>query len=170
MPRTYEPIATTTLGSDQATVTFSSIPATYTDLVFVVQAQSTQAGSGANGMRCRVNSDTGTNYSYTSIDGNGSSASSYRETTVDYFVPADIPQTSATERNICIFNVMNYANTSTFKTILSRGNIASSGTSARVALWRSTSAINSVSISRDFGGGGSLKTGTVITVYGIKAA
>ena len=170
MPTTYEPIATQTLSSDQASITFSSIPSTYTDLLFVVQAQSTQTGSSANGMRCRINGDTGNNYSYTSFDGNGSSASSYKETSVDYFIPSDMPQTSVTERNLCIFHIMNYANTTTFKTILSRGNISSIVTSARIGLWRSTSAVNSVSISRDFGQFGLVKSGSTVSLYGIKAA
>jgi hypothetical protein len=65
---------------------------------------------------------------------------------------------------------MNYTNTTTYKTILARGNTGSNGTDVRVALWRSTSAVSSVSISRDFGVSASLKTGSMVTVYGIKAA
>jgi hypothetical protein len=165
---TYEPIATTTLGSDQTDITFSSIPATYTDLVFVVQAQSTVAGTSVNTMRCRINGDTGTNYSYTNLDGEPPTAASGRETSVTYFVPGNIPQTSATSRNLCIFSIMNYANTTTYKTILSRGNTQIQ-TNANVALWRSTAAINSVTISRNFGAG-EVKTGSIVSVYGIAAA
>ena len=43
MPATYEPIATTTLGSAATNITFSSIPATYTDLRLVLVARSDRA-------------------------------------------------------------------------------------------------------------------------------
>ena len=168
---TYEPIATQTLGSDQNDITFSSIPATYTDLVFVVQAQSNATGSNTNGMRCRINGDTGTNYSYVQISGNGSTATSNGETTVDYFIPGEIPQTSNASRNICIFTILNYGNTTTYKTILSRGNTDLQA-GAAVGMWRSTSAVTSVSISRNFfvDATSKVKSGSIATLYGIKAA
>jgi len=61
MPATYEPIATTTLGSAAATITFSSIPATYTDLVIVFAGTAT---ANLNPLMS-FNSDSGTNYSTT---------------------------------------------------------------------------------------------------------
>ncbi|NBQ97859.1 MAG: hypothetical protein EBU12_06490, partial [Microbacteriaceae bacterium] len=57
---TYSQIASTTLGSAASSVTFSSIAATYTDLVIVVQAAVT---AGSIALRMQFNSDTGTNYS-----------------------------------------------------------------------------------------------------------
>ncbi len=168
---TYEPIATSTLTSDQNEITFSTIPSTYTDLVVVVQAQSNATGSNTNGMRCRINNDTGTNYSYVSLSGTGTSASGGIESTVNYFIPGDIPQTSATFQNVCIFSIMNYANTTTYKSIISRGNTHQSATAA-IGLWRSTSAVTSVSISRNFfvDSTSKVKSGSIVTLYGIKAA
>jgi hypothetical protein len=168
---TYEPIATQTLGSDQNSITFSSIPNTYTDLVFVVQAQSTAVGSNTNGMRCRINGDTGNNYSYTSLNGNGTSPTSGKEFTVDYFIPGEIPQTSNADRNLCIFTILNYANTTTYKSILSRGS-SNQQTNASIGLWRSTAAVNSVSISRNFfvDSVSKVKSGSIVSLYGIKAA
>jgi len=77
MPATYEPIATTTLGSAAATITFSTIAATYTDLRLTLVF--TTSVGGAN-VFFRFNGDTGTNYSYTSLEGSGSAASSSRNT------------------------------------------------------------------------------------------
>jgi hypothetical protein len=60
---TYVAIAEQTLGTAAASVTFSSIPGTYTDLVLVISAQDTTNNSFA--LIC--NSDTGTNYSRTRL-------------------------------------------------------------------------------------------------------
>ena len=82
MTATYEKIATTPLGSAAATVTFSSIPATYTDLVLICNPIST-ATSGAY-MNMTYNSDTASNYSYTWMRGNGSTAASGRGSNSNY--------------------------------------------------------------------------------------
>ncbi len=166
---TYTPIATTTLGSNQNDITFSSIPSTYTDLVIVFTGNSTNTGTSYNGMRCRFNSDTGSNYSYTTVYGDGSSAGSFRESSITYFIPGQLPQTSNTSPAVNIINIMNYANSTTYKTIVSRSNIANSTVEATVSLWRSTSAINSVTLSRDFGTN-QIKAGSTATLYGIAAA
>ena len=76
MPSTYEPIATTTLGSTAATITFSSIPATYTDLRIALVGSLSGGGNYGN---LRFNSDSGSNYSVTILRGNGSAASSARQ-------------------------------------------------------------------------------------------
>jgi hypothetical protein len=167
--KTYEPIATYTLSSNQNDITFSSIPATYTDLIIVFTGNSTNTGSSTNGMRCRVNGDTGSNYSVTYLNGDGSTASSSRDTSTTYFIPGEIGQTSNTAPTVLIMQLMNYANSTTYKTILSKVSIATSITQASVSLWRSTSAINSVTLSRDFGTN-QLKSGSTATLYGIAAA
>jgi len=63
---------------------------------------------------------------------------------------------------------MNYANTTTYKTSLTRGNIATVATLATVGMWRSTSAITSIKIERD--GSNLLAAGSTFTLYGIAAA
>ena len=164
MPVTYTPIASQTLSSSATTVTFSSIPSTYTDLVLVTNAAATTNTFG----EIRFNSDTATNYSRTVIYGDGSSAISFIDTTdpngFNYdFVPASLG-------NIATFHIMNYANTTTFKTTLARVNNAYSGgaTEATVALWRSTSAITTVTLALN--STHSYIAGSTFTLYGIKAA
>jgi len=67
MPTTYEPIATTTLSTATASVTFSSISGTYTDLRLVIFA----LGATSDYPYVEINSDTGTNYSKTVLYENG---------------------------------------------------------------------------------------------------
>lgn len=159
---TYFPIATTTLGSNTATVTFSSL-GSYTDIVLICSAKNSSASAG-RGLRLELNSDTGSNYSSTYISGDGSSASSGRYTSTTYL---DTVMTIS-EANFypVICNFQNYGNATTYKTILTRGN---SGVNVRasVGLWRSTSAITSIKISMS---ADDFVTGSTFTLYGIASA
>ena len=161
---TYTPIATTTLASAAASYTFSSIPGTYTDLRLVVNGL--QTGTSGNPY-ITVNSDTGTNYSITSLSGNGTSATSSRSSSASFIyfgITAEV-------RNTMIFmgtvDLMNYSNSTTYKTTLNRGNNASFGTDAIVGLWRNTAAITSITVDLD---SGNWNTGSTFTLYGIAAA
>lgn len=170
MPKTYEPIATTTLTSATATVTFSSIPSTYTDLVLVCEGY--MATSDGAVIYMQLNSDTGSNYSNTYVGGNGTSASSGRSSNVtSAYLTSNLIgwDTTSTERGLVIAQIMNYANTTTNKTILSRPNLAAAsfpGSAAVVNLWRSTAAITTVAVSS----GGTFAASSTFTLYGIKAA
>jgi hypothetical protein len=172
MAITYEPIATTTLSSLTTTVTFSSIPNTYTDLRYIVSYQLGSAATGTDSF-VRINGDTGTNYSGTQVFGNGSTASSGRSTTAAYYmVPVD-PNTSFVSYHL---DFMNYANTTTYKPILGRFGAAADGTAAVAVSWRSTSAITSISFTAADNAGGpsgspdQFAVGSTFTLYGIKAA
>jgi len=171
MATTYEPIATTTFTSSQASVDFNSIPGTYTDLVIVASALAHYTSSTYVELRMRFNSDSATNYSFTEIRGNGTTAGSSRASTQTYikgfFMGAE--STDNNSRNNLIINLPNYSNTTTYKTALIRNNSGSWVTGATVGLWRKTpEAITSVSISNDNSATGFL-AGT-FTLYGIKAA
>lgn len=165
MTATYSQIATTTLGSDSATITFSGLPSTYTDLVVILTAGQSAALNDA--FQVRVNGDSGTNYSDTMMFGNGSTASSGRQSSVDSYRDfGDLGGTAITSQ--FIFNFMNYANTTTNKTILTRFSSVQKGrVMANVGLWRSTAAISSITFS--FTGSDQFKSGTTASVYGIKA-
>ena len=164
MASTYTPIATQTLGSAASSVTFSSIAGTYTDLIIV--ANSTTSVNDRT-IKLQFNSDTASNYSYTNILGYSGGAISQRgsaQTSIQWGSSSD---TSGS--NIYILNVQNYANTTTYKTTISRGNVAgaSSTVDSHVGVWRSTSAITSLLI---FPSTGNFNTGSTFTLYGIKAA
>lgn len=167
MAKTYEPIATTTLGSAASTITFSSIPNTYTDLRIVLVGTSDATGAG-QAVLMRFNSDTATNYSATRLSGNGSAASSARWTNIAS-IYCSIDGLSTTIPTLQMIDIFSYAG-STYKTALISNNEDKNGSGyveARVGLWRSTSAITSVSL---LIGSGNFATGTVATLYGIKAA
>ena len=162
MPSTYEPIATTTLGSAAASVTFSSIPSTYTDLVIVINGAYVSSEDASPGLR--FNSDSGSNYSETGLDGNGSSASSFRDANATSAILGSMSNTISTT----IINIMNYANTTTYKTSISRGNNSANRVRAYVAMWRNTAAITSIQIITN--ATPNFATGSTFTLYGIKAA
>jgi len=159
---TYVAIATNTLGSTAASVTFSSIPGTYTDLVLIVNS----SASVASYISLQYNGDTATNYSVTLMRGNGSAASStrYASTSEIYVSVASI---NTTEINNTIVQFQNYSNTTTYKTNLSRANNASLSTDASVGLWRNTAAINSIKILNT---GANFAIGSTFSLYGILAA
>ncbi len=166
MPATYEKIQSTTLGSAAASIDFNSIGSGYTDLRLVLVGVNSSLYAGAY---FRVNSDSSSNYSTTAIYGNGSSATSYRvpnANQVDLFGPwggnTSIPQMATVD-------IFSYAG-STYKTFLwnDTNDINGSGVVVNgVGLWRSTSAITSVSITCS---SGNWNTGTTATLYGILKA
>jgi len=166
MASTYEPIATNTLGSSAASVTFTGISSAYTDLVIVCSLKI--AATSATNTFIKVGNgsiDTGSNYSWTRVMGNGSAASSARGTSVSDGVL--IGDANLTDFTADILHLQNYSNTTTYKTILTRNNLASALSQAAVGLWRSTSAINQVQI---FGNVRDLAVGSTITIYGVKSA
>lgn len=156
---TYDSIASQTLGSAQASVTFSSISSSYTDLILVIGG----LGNGSTNIKFTVNNDSGSNYSYTYMFGNGTTAGSGRGSNQT----SGLGYASGVTNGTFILHFMNYANTTTNKTILSRGDDASNQTNAFVNLWRSTAAINRIDVS---GGGNNFSTGSTFSLYGIKAA
>ena len=171
MATTYEPIATTTLGSAAASITFSSIPATYTDLKLVTVAQA-DTFDGYVGYDIQFNSDTGSNYSLTRLVGNGTTAVSARISNATQLNIGGAVATSTTSSNFALseIDIFNYSG-STYKTLLSglSGDTNGAGQVRRVVgLWRSTSAITSVYLFAD--SGFNFKTGTTATLYGIKNA
>jgi len=160
MPSTYTPIATQTLGSSAATVTFSSIPATYTDLIIIINGNV----SNDTNAYMRFNGDSSSLYSFTELYGNGSSAGSGRDTNN---TRVGIGNLYTGAINTTIINLQNYANTTTNKTCLTRENSSSNLVLASVGLYRSTSAISSIvfSLLSTF----TFSAGSTFTLYGVKA-
>jgi hypothetical protein len=165
---TYVSIATTTFGSAAASYTFSSIPSTYTDLVLVGNFA---LASASNALNLQFNSDTATNYSVTTLYGDGSAAASTKSATrntipVSYYVCAS----TTLGESALIVSVQNYSNATTYKTTLGRMNRGSAsnypGAESTVGLWRSTAAITSITISSAV----NISVGSTFTLYGIKAA
>jgi hypothetical protein len=161
---TYTPIATYN-STNAASVTFTSIPQTYTDLVVAVQV------IGNSTYTCtqpwfRFNNDSSSIYSTTVLKGDGSSSSSYRTTGSSIF------QTDTVAGNgvpgTMIVNIQNYSNTTTYKTVIYRAGIATANTEAYVGLYRSTNAITEIDLLAA-GGANGFATYSA-TLYGIASA
>lgn len=161
---TYEPIATATAAGGTASYTFSSIPSTYTDLILVSHLR---AGSATSSFTARLNSDSGSNYSNTILYGDGTSPGSTRfsSQTFTYLSYYGFPTTADTFA-LTITHFFNYSNTTTNKTWLSGNSFTASGVDRLVGLWRSTAAINSITLYA----GNTFAAGSTFTLYGIKAA
>jgi hypothetical protein len=175
MPATYEPIATTTLGSAASSYTFSSIPATYTDLRVVVYWKLDVAYYPS----IRLNGNSSTVYSYTSLRGNGSSVSTQRDTSKTEGRLVTGIQTSNLSPAFVTFDIFNYTNATQNKTILATLSNDRNGTDAvgpgtvarDVILCRITSAITSLTLLGDsVYTPNNLAAGTIATLYGIKVA
>ncbi len=163
MTSTYEKIATNTLGSATASVTFSSIAGTYTDIVIVCNLS---ISSGTGNSKIQFNSDTGSNYSETILEGTGSSAGSSRYTSSTSIILEGSGFLSTTFSTVKIINLQNYSNATTYKTCLIRNGAANAGVDAIVGLWRNTAAITSLTISTT---ASTFTAGSTFTLYGIKA-
>jgi hypothetical protein len=165
MPATYEPIATTTLGSAASSITFSSIPGTYTDLRLVVIVKAVNSDT----LKVRLNNDTGTNYSTTQLSGDGASAISYRWTNSSSWFLWYNNAVSETQWEFHTWDIFSYTG-STNKTALSTRSADYNGSGEvyrGASLWRDTSTINRIDV-------GLLNTnmaiGTTATLYGILKA
>lgn len=156
---TYALIEAKTLGSATSTITFSSIPNTYTDLVLVFNG----AASSYVNTYLQINGDSSALYSETRLYGNGSTATSARYSNQTYSFVGDVH----TNQSNGILHFMDYANTTTFKSFLSRDNAPSGGLGAWAGLYRSTSAISSILFGAT--SGATFNTGSTFKLYGIQA-
>ena len=169
MPATYDLIASTNISAGSSVISYQSLSASYTD--FVLVASNVTGSVAGTTLYLRFNNDSGSNYSNTEMYGNGTSAASSRNTSFTvipmmYFITQGTLQTG----QIAIAHIMNYSNTSVYKTVLVRENNATDpnypGTGAIVGLWRNTAAINRIDVSNN----GYTFNGGTLTLYGIKAA
>ena len=168
----YESIATVTLGSNQTTVSFSSIPSTYTSLQLRVLGRSAFAGSTNGNLRLQFNSDTGSNYAWHTLIGNGSSMvvqgfASQTSARLSYF-PDNLVTSGVF--GAAIIDIHDYASTSRNKTVRCFGGDDRNGggyVGLYSGLWMSTSAVTSMQMIH---GDGDWLAGSTFALYGIKGA
>jgi hypothetical protein len=158
---TYVALDKVTVGTATPSITFTGINQGYTDLIVVVSSTSTRSlfyrvGNGSV--------DSGSNYSRTQLIGDGSSASSGRASNENKAYMSLTTSGGVVYQTITQLN--NYSNTTTYKTFLTRYNDAAVYTAALVSLWRSTAAINIITITGD---GGDIPAGSTFSLYGIAA-
>jgi hypothetical protein len=164
----YQSIMTETLTGSQSSVTFSSIPATFTHLQvrFMNFAQSSTA------QYFRLNGDTGSNYARHLLVGSGSSAAAYAGASQTELWPISGINTSSFPA-VGIIDILDYKNTSKYKTTRTLGGIDNNGgaTNNEVAIssgvWMNTNAITSITF---FPLSGNFTQYSSFALYGIKGA
>jgi hypothetical protein len=164
MPQnTHVALATIQPSGLATSVVMDSIPSTYTDLVLVCNYPQSSAGSG----RIYFNNDnTSGLYSQTVSYANAAGTTSGgRETSANHYFLMDYVSSSTTTSNMSIVNIMSYARTDRFKTVLETAGASDKGNVISVGCWRNTNAITRIDITA---AGGTFSSGASITLYGIK--
>ena len=169
----YESIATTTVGGGgSSTITFSSIPATFTHLQIRAISKTNRTSDSVDSLKIQFNGDTATNYAYHELIGNGANALADSVTSNAY---AAIARTAG-NANTSFFggftcDILDYKNTNKYKTVRTLSGVDLNGSGAvffNSGLWQSTSAITSILIAPE--------TGTLLNqyssfaLYGIKGS
>lgn len=153
-------------------ITFSNIPQTFQDLMIVTFVRSNNATTTEE-IAFTFNNDLTSKYSMTWLTGNGSSASSSRTTALTYayarFASVGASATSGIY-GASVFHVLNYANSSVFKSVLQRSAVDLNGSGAtNLSAWTysSTSPLTSITL---IANGGSFVSGSTAALYGVRAS
>ncbi len=157
---TYDLLASTTLATATASVTFSSIDQSYGDLIIIVNA----LGSTTLEARIRLNSDSGSNYNSVRMSGNGSTATSAAltsQTSGSLSVIADATTSQAIQLKV---ELQDYAATDKHTSILARANQSATGTEATALRWASTAAVTAIEILTSTG---NWAIGGTFNLYGV---
>ncbi len=174
MPTTMKLIAKNVLGSDTASVTFSDIPGTYTDLLLVCSGRSTRSATVDENF-VRFNSDNGTTkYSNRNLYGDGASAASgsnYGRSSGYLYCGITVGNTATSNTfastEIYIPNYAGSTNKSVSSTSISETNATTAYITTQAGLWSDTAAITSILILPE---NGSWKSGSSFFLYGITKA
>ena len=171
MATTYSLIASNTLSSSAASVTFSAIPNTFTDLVLKFSVRNSNTGGQIGTMTYRINGNTSGVYAQTFIRGDGSSANSNRSSATEPgtigYTNSDIT-TSNTFSNGEIY-IPNYTNSSNKPHSVALAHETNSSTAyitAGANLFADTSAITSLTF--QFVSSHNFLSGSSFFLYGIK--
>ena len=164
----YESIATVTVGSGgSSTITFSSIPSTYTHL----QLRGIASSATANNGLLTFNSDTGANYASHILYGDGANAAATALIN-DNYIYASRMGVGASNFSANVIDILDYTNTNKFTTVRClRGNDenGSGGTILlNSGLWRNTNAITSITLTAQ--SAGTFRQYSQFALYGIKGA
>jgi len=170
---TYESIASATGTGSSGTITFSSIPSTYTSLqIRAMYKDVTNQGQWCQ-YNLRFNSDTGSNYwtHYLAGDGSAASASGFSSTCISIRYSGADSSPSADTVGVSIIDIHDYASSTRNKTVRALAgvdtNSADGGIALSSGLWLSTSAITSITVSAALS---NFTANSVFALYGIKGA
>lgn len=175
----YEAIATTLLGASATNITFSNIPADYTHLQLRMMLRTDRGTYGVDNFTTRFNGDTGSNYSshvlYTNL---GNSTAVAGASVNDTWIQTTQNIGTSTGGNfygVAIMDILDYKNTSKFKTVRMLTGMNANGTPAggddeRIqlisGLWRNTNAITTIRIAPS--NGTNFTANSRISLYGLR--
>jgi hypothetical protein len=154
---TYTPLATVTLGTASSSVTFSSIPASYRDLVLVVAGTT----SASTGLYLRLNGDTAANYTAIYAYGTGSVAVSNTTILMNGLLFGNFVSAN---QSVAINQLMDYSATDKHKTMIGRINQPSNDVIMTATRWANTSAVTSIQLLPQTG---TMSVGMTASIYGI---
>ena len=163
-PSSYESIATVTATGGETELNFISIPATYKHL----QIRGISQLSGANWLALQLNTDSGANYTYHYLQGNGTAASAAGSTGESQITFISRSPATASIFGTMILDIIDYASTSKYKTIRSFTGADTNGAGNILltsGLWLSTLAVTGLTIKAN---SGTYAAGTTFALYGIK--
>ena len=174
MAATYTLINSNVLSSSAASVTFSSIPATYTDLVLRISARTDNPGVNNESCYIQFNSDTATNYSYVLISGNGSAASSSIFSSQTYIGSITADSTTATANTFASWEIyvpsyLASQNKPISVIAMQENNQTAAFIRPNAGLWRNAAAITSITFT-GVSGVSSFVSGSSFYLYGISNA
>jgi hypothetical protein len=154
------------------TITFSTIPSTYKHLQIHAHSCTGRVNNTTDGAYVRYNSDSGSNYqySYTNASVATHSGGSQGSPAGYNYLFFHGTQQNNDGFGATILTILNYASTSVYKTGVWNGGSTNDGSYGEIAMgggvWRSTSAINSITIYTETGS--NYIAGTRFDLYGIK--
>jgi hypothetical protein len=172
-PSSYDSIATLTGNGSASSLTFSSIPSTYSHLQIRLIARGVRSFPGEQ-LYIRANGDGGSNYAYHYLYGDGAGVSAGANTSVGVFLLGEFPAANETSNifSSSIVDILDYGNANkntTFRSVTAHDN---AGNTANLAgkvwhasgLWMNTAAITSLTVLSN----GAFATNTQFALYGIK--
>ena len=171
----YESISTVTVGSNVSSITFSSIPATYTHLQVRIMARNAATGGTTQNLNMTINNDSGGNYTFHQLNSDGSSVGAYGEGLgrTNCVQVVHIPTSAAASSifGVGIIDIIDYTNTNKLRTIKSLRGQDQNNTDGSVALhsymYNSTTAVSRLDFS---GSGGDIVQYSSFALYGVKGA
>lgn len=172
----FESIATATGTGSSGTITFSSIPSTFQHLQIRCISRNSATGTGSGDVLLRFNSDTGSNYAYHNLRGNGSVASAGGSASQTSIRMDNFSTNNGETSNIitaAIIDILDYASTSKYKTVRAFTGNDNNGNSTAIlrlnsGLWMSTSAISTITLTLNLAN--NFTTQSTFALYGIKGA
>ena len=174
-PEDFESIATFNIASNTATITFSSIPSTYQHLQVRILSRCTRGAVNGN-LNIQLNSDTGTNYVYHELSGDGATVTATQATAQSAPSISRSPGTTTSADVFAgtIIDIHDYVSTTKNKTLRSFYGFDNNSSSVvgnvgmRSVLWLNTNAINTLTFTS--ASSSSFTSGSVFALYGIKGA